>query len=232
MQPCYLGIAVQHSGALRHIIHDNPHEAMLREASVLVEKAKAIDPLFQNFARAVAHRIGVHKDRLTFGPIKTTHGIVNKALYEKDGDIGQVRDILRATIEVDKIRQIEKAANFLKLMVEGTLQCIAGVTPYKVKNTFNDAGFDQYGMLKTNFAIQGFHSTEIQLCLPRDQKDMERSHTAYGVKRACDYALNDFNRLSPRVTEEEKALLSLHLMKRSLRAARERKRYNTSSLEV
>ncbi len=219
---------MQQLGALKDTVEDTGYEATLQKAQLLVAKAQQIEPFFQDFVRTIANKLNVHRDDIKFGSIKTASTIANKALYEKDGKIDEVKDILRATIEIKKPEQIAKAENLLSLMERGALRCISDIKPNpdSIKNTFNDASFNGFGMLKANFEMQGFHATEIQIRMPCDSKELERSHAAYQVKRACEHAFNNFDTWSSRLTHEEVGQLALYMKKKERRAGKEREKHN------
>ncbi len=223
---------MQQFGAITNGLEDDKRGTTLQEARDLVAKAALIEPFFQDFVKTIANKLNVRSEDIKFGSIKTAGNIANKAIHEKNGDIRQVKDILRATIEVSKIDQISKAENLLALMDQGALRCLTDIKVNKdsIKNTFNDASFDGFKMLKANFSIQGFSATEIQLSLPCDSKEMKRSHAAYEIKRACDHAFGSFEKLSSRLTEQEKADLSLYLDKKGRRAGKEREKHNQLAL--
>lgn len=219
---------MQQLGALTDTAGDNSYEATLHKARSLVAQAQQIEPFFQDFVRTIANKLNIHGDDIKFGTIKAPNTIANKALYEKDGNIDEVKDILRATIEISRPEQIAKAENLLSLMKKGALRCISDIKPNpdSIKNTFNDASFNGFGMLKANFEMQGFHATEIQLRMPCDSKELERSHAAYQVKRACEHAFNNFENWSSRLTHEEVGQLALYMKKKERRASKERERHN------
>lgn len=220
---------MQHLGAV-----STPHVTTSRDfdlirAGAIVEHAIRMTPLFHQVTKIVAAKLGARKEDIKFGPVKNAGDMVCKAERKYDGKIDAIKDVLRATITLHRPEeQIAKANTLLQAMKEGKLRCIGGITPYNIKDTFNDDAYNGFKTLKANFALPGFDATEIQLCLPSNDKEVEKSHDAYARQRAFDHAFETgFSThsgiQSGRMSPEEQADLTrvLDKMRRRAGAARE-----------
>lgn len=220
---------MQQLGDMRAVRALPSRDFELARANSIIDRARRVETNFQDLTKTVAQKLGARKEDIKFGPIKGSGDMLTKAERKFNGDVAEVKDVLRATITMHRPEdQVEKALTFLKLMEQGKLRCIRGITPYNIKNTFEDSSYNGFKMLKANFVIAGFDATEIQLCLPSNEKEVEKSHDAYAIQRACDHAFetgfsSHSGIQSGRMSPEEQAELSraLDKMRRRAGAARE-----------
>lgn len=220
---------MQHLGDMQALRANPSRDFELVRAGSIIERARRVEANFHDLTKTIAQKLGARGEDIKFGPIKGAGDMLTKAERKFGGDVAAVKDVLRSTIIMHRPEdQIEKAVTFLKLMETGKLKCIRGVTPYNIKNTFDDLSYNGFKMLKANFVLEGFDATEIQLCLPSNEKEVEKSHEAYAIQRACDHAFKTgFSThsgiQSGRMSPEEQAELSraLDKMRRRAGAARE-----------
>ncbi len=136
---------------------------------------------FKSTVKELARKIGVHgRDSIVFGDQKNVGNILKKANADYDGDMRQVRDVLRATIYVDDVTQVIKACT--SLFSDDRFVCgkdqFRKPSGHGVRNAI--------GIWRINGDDeQPFHA-EIQIVHSGMRDTYDKTHAAYEKKRGIE----------------------------------------------
>ena len=140
-------------------------------------KAAATKPAFEAQVRAVAADIGATIDPM-LAPLKGVARAAEKSMADYGGDASRLKDILRATVIIDNIEQIQKA-------IEHVQRRFAGVTKFRDTLRSPLETTDGYRDVNMNVVIDG-QVAELQINLPEMVRAKEANHALYEERRTIE----------------------------------------------
>ncbi len=184
---------------------------------------------YESFSDLVIYLCGklqLPSKNIIIAPPKSPGSMVNKAKRKYDGDLNQVLDDNRATVELEKSCQIDRVLAFLRRAKdEGIIFREDLIVVTDLKNTFGDAAYNGFETVKANFHLDGV-PTEIQFRYPVNERALSESHEYYKIERACELATQCFDEFeavrTDRLTPQAQADLLRYLQRRGRNAASQR----------
>jgi hypothetical protein len=160
------------------------------------QQAAEVKPEFDAAVRDISNELGTPHEPLIPETLKGVDRAAEKTLSDYGGDASKLKDLVRATIVVDDLKQAARAVDLIEKRF-GTLR------KYRNMLDENVPSVDGYRDINTNVMVNG-HVTELQVNVPEMVKAKDELHSLYEerrvlserVKKADHPSAEDFKRIN------------------------------------
>lgn len=179
---------------------DEPNQVVLREMYARAEGAK---PSFDEAVTGIAEMVG---GRAVLAPLKGTKRATEKIAADYGGDASQIKDLLRATVEIDDAAQATRAI--------AQIQQRFDVLPTGQRNLFDPEVIpvDGYRDAKFNVRLADGTIAEVQVNLPQMLAAKNQAHALYEEREALTRSIGTRDR----TPEEEARIEELNAKMRAI----------------
>lgn len=171
-------------------------------------KAAEVKPKFDSIVEQIADDIATGHNPLIPNTLKGIDRATEKVMADYGGDASRLRDLVRATIVVDDISQVQGA-------IDAAMKRLGATS--KQRNTLNIDAMptspDGYRDALLNFTIDG-HTVELQVNHPAMLKAKKDAHDMYEARRSMDAKVESENRSYTQKELAERDRLNSEMKKR------------------